>query len=70
MPQGGHASPYFQNASGQILSANPLTTVQNFGHYVTGGVFRQGSDQGGGGGGGGQRGGEEAAGSEAAAAAL
>lgn len=40
MPQGGHASPYFQNATGQILSSNPKTMVQNFGHYVTGGVFK------------------------------
>lgn len=49
MPQGAGASPYFQNASAHILSANPVTMVQNFGHYATGGVFRQSQGQGGGG---------------------
>jgi hypothetical protein len=47
MPQGAGASPYFQNATGQIFSGGPKEVVQNFGHYVTGGVFK--SDHSGGG---------------------
>jgi hypothetical protein len=54
MPQGAGASPYFQNASAHILSSNPVTMVQNVGHYVTGGVFRQNPGQGGSGDEGGQ----------------
>lgn len=70
MPQGAHASPYFQSASGQILSANPLTMAKNVGHYVTGDVFRQGSDQGGGGGGQANGGGGDEAGAAEGGAAV